>query len=129
LGSKTLRLTKRLAFEKEGAGGKKGNQIAPVMPPDISSLRYDRDLHGGVENLVVLGYQVNNSNIMDMSNQAMVVEDDNENLDQILEEVEERFQENYPLRKIGRDQTMDREKFETIQKDKNCDARIGDENL
>jgi hypothetical protein len=79
--------------------------------------------------LVVPGYQVNNSSIMDMSNQAMVVDDDNENLDQILEEVEERFQENYPLRKIGRDQTMDREKFETIQKDKNCDARIGDENL
>lgn len=49
------------------------------------------------------GYQVNNSSIMDMSNQAMVVDDENENLDQILEEVEERFQENYPGREIGGD--------------------------
>lgn len=79
--------------------------------------------------MVVPGYQVNNSSIMDMSNQAMVIDDDNENLDQILEEVEERFQENYPRREIGGDETKVREKTETIQKDKNCDARIGDENL
>lgn len=50
LGSKTLRLTKKLAVEKEGGFERKGNQIAPVMPPDISSLREDQGMHGGVEN-------------------------------------------------------------------------------
>ena len=75
------------------------------------------------------GYQVNDSSIMDMSNQAMVPDDRDENLDQIIEEVEERFQENYPGPKIRGDQTTVTEKSETIQKDKNCDARISDENL